>query len=204
VKLYYFETPHPRAACAVAKHTRAPVEWVRVDLARGEHKRPEYLAIDPNGKVPALVDDDVTLWEAPAVMCHIAAKTGSDLWPQNEYARIDILRWFNWSTAHFSRYAGTIYFENVIKPAIGLGEPNAQAIEQASAMLLPFAGVLDAHLAQRDYLVGNRLSLADFHAAMFLGYDAAKLPLGQFGNIARWYTRLDELPAWCEPFPAHA
>ena len=66
MKLYYFETPHPRAVCAVVKHSGAAVEWKRVDLARGEHKRPEYLAIDPNGKVPALVDGDVTLWEAPA------------------------------------------------------------------------------------------------------------------------------------------
>ncbi|TLY51615.1 MAG: glutathione S-transferase family protein [Gammaproteobacteria bacterium] len=204
MKLYYFETPHPRIACAVAKHTDAPVEWVRIDLTRGENKRPEYLAIDPNGKVPALVDGDVTLWEAPAVICHLAAKTGSDLWPQDERARIDILRWFNWSTAHFSRHAGTIFFERVIKPGLRLGEPDAHNIEQSSAMLRPFAGVLDAHLAQRDYLVGNRLSLADFHAAMFLGYDAAQLPLEEFGHIARWYARLHELPAWREPFPAQA
>ncbi len=204
MKLYYFETPHPRVACAVAKYTQVPVEWVRVDLARGEHKRQEYLAIDPNGKVPALVDGDVTLWEAPAIMCHIAAKAGSDLWPRDERARIDILRWFNWSTAHFSRAAGTIFFENTIKPAIGLGAPDAQAIEQASDGLKQFAGVLDTHLARRDYLVGNRLSLADFHVAMFLGYDAAKLPLGEFGNITRWYARLDQLPAWREPFPARA
>lgn len=204
MKLYYFESPHPRAACAVAKHTNAPVDWMRVDLARGEHKQPEYLAIHPSAKVPALVDGDVTLWEAPAVMCHIATKTESDLWPQDERARIDILRWFNWSTAHFSRHAGTIFFERVIKPMLRLGEPDAHNVEQASAMLRPAAGVLDAHLAQRDYLVGNRLSLADFHTAMFLGYEAAQLPLDEFVNIARWYARLDALPAWREPFPARA
>jgi glutathione S-transferase len=204
MKLYYFESPHPRVACAVAKHTGAPVEWVRVDLARGEHRRPEYLAIDPNGKLPALVDGDLTLWEAPAVSCHIAAKAGSDLWPADERARIDILRWFNWNTAHFNRCAGTIWFERTLKRALGMGEPDEQAIDAAEKFFVQFAAVLDAHLAQRDFLVGGRLSVADFHTGMFLGYDAARLPLDGCTNIARWYARMEELPAWREPFPARA
>ncbi len=204
MKLYYFESPHPRVACAVAKHTGAPVDWVRIDLARGEHKKPDYLAIDPNGKVPALVDGEITLWEAPAVICHLAAKTGSELWPNDERARIDIVRWFNWNTAHFNRHTGTIFFENVIKPALGMGEPNAQTIEAATPFVRQFAAVLDAHLERRDFLVGNRLSLADFHCGMFLGNAAAKLPLDGYANVARWYARLDELPAWREPFPARA
>lgn len=204
MKLYYFESPHPRVACAVAKHTGAPVEYVRVDLSRGEHRKPDYLAIDPNGKLPALVDGEVTLWEAPAVMCYLAAKTGSDLWPNDDRARIDILRWINWSTAHFNRHAGTIWFKRTLKQRFGLGEPDEAAIDSASKFLRQFARVLDGHLAQRDFLVGNRLSVADFQTAMFLGYDAAGLPLDDCANIARWYARLAELPAWREPFPARA
>jgi len=204
MKLYYFESPHPRVACAVAKYTRADVEHVRVDLSRGEHRKADYLAIDPNGKVPALVDGDVTLWEVPAVICHIAAKTGSDLWPADERMRLDILRWFNWSTAHFNRHAGTIWFERTLKRPLGLGEPDEQAIDSATKFFAQFASVLDARLAQHDFLVGNRLSVADFHAAMFLGYEAARLPLDGHENIARWYARLNELPAWREPFPTRA
>ena len=204
MKLYYFESPHPRVACAVAKHTGVPVEYVRVDLARGEQKSPDYLAIDPNGKVPALVDGDFTLWEAPAIACYIAAKAGSDLWPADERARLDILRWFNWGTAHFNRHAGTIWFERTLKRPLGLGEPDERAIGAATHFLDQFAPVLDTHLAKRDFLVGNRLSVADFHVAMFLGYEAAGLPLAGLQNIARWYARLDELPAWREPFPVRA
>ena len=133
MKLYYFESPHPRVACAVAKYTRADVEYVRVDISRGEHRKADYLAIDPNGKVPALVDGDVTLWEVPAVICHIAAKTGSDLWPADERMRLDILRWFNWSTAHFNRHAGMIWFERTLKRPLGLGEPDEQAIDSAQS-----------------------------------------------------------------------
>ena len=201
MKLYYFESPHPRVACAVAKHTGAAVEYVRVDLARGEHKTPEYLAIDPNGKVPALVDGDLTLWEVPAVACHIAAKTGSELWPRDEGTRLDIVRWFNWGTAHFNRHTGTIFFERLIKPALRLGEADERAIATATRFLDQVAPVLDAHLAQRDFLVGNRLSVADFHTAMFLGFDAAELPLQNYAHITRWYARLHELPAWRDPFP---
>ena len=178
------------------------MEYARVDLSRGEHRKAEYLAIDPNGKVPALVDSEVTLWEVPAVICHIAAKVGSDLWPVDERARLDILRWFNWSTAHFNRHAGTIWFERTLKRALGLGEPDEPAVDSAMKFFAQPAAVLDAHLARSDFLVGNRLSVADFHAAMFLGYDAAGLPLEGSENITRWYARLDELPAWREPFPA--
>lgn len=204
MKLYYFESPHPRVACAVAKHTGAPVEYIRVDLARGEHRKPDYLAIDPNGKVPALIDGDVTMWEAPAVMCYLAAKAGSDLWPSDERARLDILRWINWSTAHFNRHAGTIWFERTLKRPLGFGEPDEQAIESATKFLHQFASVLDTHLAQQEFLVGNRLSVADFQTAMFLGYDAARLLLDDYENLTRWYARLADLPAWREPFPARA
>ena len=74
MKLYYFETINPQKACAVARYLNSPVEFVRVDLAKGQHKSPDYLAINPNGKVPALVDGDTKLWESNAIMCHLAAR----------------------------------------------------------------------------------------------------------------------------------
>ena len=78
MKLFYSETLNPRKACAVAKYLGSPVEFVRVDLGKGEQRRPEFLAINPNGRVPALVDGDITLWEADAIMCHLARVAGSD------------------------------------------------------------------------------------------------------------------------------
>ncbi|MBV9636289.1 MAG: glutathione S-transferase N-terminal domain-containing protein, partial [Methylobacteriaceae bacterium] len=59
MKLHYFETLNPRKACAVAQYLRVPVEFVRIDLGRGEHKTPEFLALNPNGKVPVLRDGDL-------------------------------------------------------------------------------------------------------------------------------------------------
>ena len=68
MKLFYFEVLNPRRACAVARYLNSPVEFVHVDLAKGEHKRPEFLAINPNGKVPALEDGATRLWEADAII----------------------------------------------------------------------------------------------------------------------------------------
>jgi glutathione S-transferase len=204
MKLYYFETPNPRKPCAVAKYLNSPVEFVRVDLTKGEHQSAGFLAVNPNGKVPALSDGDVKLWESHAIMAYLAAKTGSDLWPQDSTRQIDILRWLNWDTAHFSRHAGTLLFENHIRGFFGLGEPDAAAIEEATSFFKRFAGVLDQHLEGREYLVGNRLSIADFGVAAILPQAReARLPLEGFTQILRWHDGLMQLDAWREPYPAH-
>ena len=202
MKLYYAESPSPRKACAVARHLNAPVEMVPVDLAAQEHKSPDFLAINPNGKVPVLVDGDVQLWESNAIMCYIAMRMESDLWPQDD-RQIDVVRWLNWEAAHFSRHAGALYFQNFIKPSFGIGSPAPVVVEEATAFFLQFAGVLDDHLRSRSHLVGDALTIADFAVAATLPTaNVARLPLAGFANIDRWHGALDELPAWRDPFPA--
>lgn len=201
MKLYYAETLNPRKACAVAKYLNAPVEFIHVDLGKGEHKSPDYLAINPNGKVPALEDGDTKLWEANAIMCHLAKTTGSDLWP-NDSRQIDVLRWLSWNSEHFTRHAGSLYFEHIIKPHFGIGAPDPKAVKEASGYFEKFAGVLNEHLRGRKYLVGDNLTIADFAVAVTLPYaDAARIKLDAFPEIERWHARLNELPAWREPFP---
>ena len=202
MKLYFFETPNPRKPCAVARHLGSPVEFVRVDLTKGENKRPEFLAINPNGKVPALEDGAARIWESTAIMCYLAEKAGSRLWP-DDARRIDIIRWFSWDTAHLSRHAGTLYFENFVKPKFGLGDPDPALIEEATGYFRQFAGVLNDHLDGRDHLVGDDLTLADFAVSGFLAHaEEVRLPLDGFPEIRRWLARLGELPAWREPFPS--
>lgn len=203
MKLYYFETPNPRRPCAVAKYLNSPVEFVRIDLGKGENKTPELLAVNPNGKVPALSDGDVKLWEGNAIMVYLADKAGSDLWPKDSASQIEIMRWFNWDTAHFSRHAATLFFENHIKAVFGLGEPDAAAIEEATGFFKRFAGVLDDHLEGRDWMVGDHLTVADFGVgAMLPTAQEARLPMDDFKQISRWHDGLMELPAWRNPFPA--
>lgn len=202
MQLYYYDTPNPRLACAVARHLDVPVEYVHVDLAKGEHKRPEFLAINPNGKVPALVDGPTTLWEAPAIGYHLAAKAGSDFLPTDAAGHAELLRWINWTTAHFWRHSGRLYFEHVVKPRLELGEPDPAEVEDASRYVTQFGKVLDDWLRGRRYLIGDRLTLADFVVATPLpATAAARLPLDGFKGIERWYAQLDAMPAWREPFP---
>lgn len=201
MKLYYFDVLNPRKACAVARYLNSPVAFVRVDLGKGAHKTPDYLAINPNGKVPALQDGELKLWEANAIMCHLARKAKSDLWPRDEDGQIEITRWFSWGADHFNRHAGALYFEYIIKPRFDLGAPDDAAVEEAQGYVRACAAVLDGHLKGRKFLLGETLTVADFATAIALPYAAqARIPLTDFPNIMRWHDRLNDLPAWREPF----
>ena len=201
MKLYYYETLNPQKACAVAKYLGSPVELVRVDLAKGENRQPEFLAINPNGKVPALTDGQVKLWEADAIMAYLARKAGSDLLPSDDRI-VDVIRWLSWSANHFTRHAGNLYFQHIIKASFLKQEPDPKAVEEATGFLKQFAAVLDGHLAGRKYLVGDSLTIADFAVGVTLPHaNKARLPLGGFKEIARWHDRLCEIPAWRNPFP---
>jgi glutathione S-transferase len=201
MKLYYFETLNPRKACAVARYLKAPVEFVRIDLSKAEHKSPAFLAINPNGKVPALVDGGMRLWEANAIMCYLARAAGSELWPSNTAGQIDVLRWLSWNSEHFTRHAGALYFQHLIRPRF-LGQPaDAQAVAEATGFFKPFAQVLNDHLRGRTYLIGEALTVADFAVAVTLPYaQEARIPVADFPEITRWHARLEALPAWRQPF----
>lgn len=205
MKLYYAETLNPRKACAVAKYLGSPVEFVRVELLKGEHKQPAYLAKNPNGRVPTLeVSDELSIWEADAIMAYLARFAGSELLPEGD-RQVEVMRWLSWGTQHFSRHTGQHYFEYVIKPWAGgaFGPTNPAAAEEATKQWRPNAAVLNEHLAGRKYLLGDQLTIADFAVAITLPYaKKAKIPLDEFPNVARWHDRLNELPAWREPFPA--
>ena len=202
MKLYWFDTVNPRKACAVAKYLQSPVEFVHVDLGRGAHRRPEYLALNPNGKVPTLVDGERTLWEANAIMCHLAARADSDLWPQDD-RQIEVIRWLSWDLAHFYRNGSSLYFEYIIKPRFGLGDLDPGEVKRATAEWRRLAAILDGHLHDRRWLVGHDITIADFAVASVLPYaERASIPLDEFPNVRRWHDRLNELDAWREPYPA--
>lgn len=203
MKFFYSETLNPRKACAVAKYLNSPVEFVHIDLAKLENRTPEFLGINPNGKVPALQTDTTTLWEANAIMCHLARMAGSDIWPDDQ-RQIEVMRWLSWGASHFTRFAGTLYFQNLVKPQLGFGQPDEAAVQEAQKWVRQHGAVLNEHLRGRDYLVGNAITIADFAVAITLPYaDKARIPIGEFREIVRWHARLNELPAWRDPFPGH-
>lgn len=123
MKLFYAETMNSYKTCAVARHVDLDVEFHRLDLKKGEQRAPEFLAINPNGKAPALADGDRTIWESNAIMCHLAIRAESDLWPRGD-GQVEVVRWFSWASDHFCRYAGQLYFEYVIRAEFGMGAPD--------------------------------------------------------------------------------
>jgi len=201
MKLYFSDTLNPRKACAVAKHLALPVEFIYVELGKGEHMTPAFRAMNPNAKVPVLVDGGTTLWESNAIMCHLADKAGSDLWPRDA-RQMEVMRWLMWDATEFAPQASSFYFEYLIKPRFGMGEPDPAEIRKATEGFMRYAAVLEGHLRERSYLVGESLSVADFAVAITLPYaEEARLPLDDFPEIRRWHAGLNALEAWREPFP---
>lgn len=201
MKLYYAETLHGRKACAVARHLDADLEFVLVDLARVEHHSPDFERLNPNRKIPVLVEGDRSFWESNAIMCRLAQLMGSPLWPDG-LPQAEVIRWLSWDAVQFTRFGGELYFENLIKPHVGLGAPDKSLVRAAQDAFRASASVLEGVLGERDWVTGPELSIADFALGSALPYaGAAQIPLQQFPQISRWYGQLSELEAWRDPFP---
>jgi glutathione S-transferase len=203
VKIYYMETMNPRKVCATAKYLKLPVHYVPIDTVPGGLKGPEYLAINPNGRAPTLTDGDTVLWESAAIMMHMAIAASSDLWPVSDPARqVEIMRWVSWDLCEFAPHAGAFYFENSIKEKLGLGAPDRAGLEAKVEPLRASAKTLDAHLADRKYLAGDAVTIADFCVGVLLPYQKEiGLPLADYRNLQRWHAELMKLDAWRNPWP---
>jgi glutathione S-transferase len=174
------------------------VELVTVDLAKGAQRAPEFLAKNPNGRVPVLVDGDFVLWESNAIMQYLAdGVPGQRLFPEEQRARADVVRWMFWNAHHFSQGVSTLNRERVVKKILGQGEPDPAEVARGEAMARTFGAVLDARLAGRAYLVGDGLTLADIAVASELSsWERAALPLEGFGNVRRWFEAIRDRPSW--------
>ena len=116
---FYFNplSANCRKVSAVIQHLEMKVEEVLIDLAKGENNSPNFLAVNPNGMVPTLVDGDVAMWESHAIMTYLADQAGSEIWPDSP-VRHDITRWLSWQLAHLGPACDTLTFQNFLKKAI--------------------------------------------------------------------------------------
>lgn len=196
-------SPNVRRVRLTAAVLQLPLQETQLDLAKGEHKTPEYLALNPNGAIPTLVDGDFVLTESRVIMQYLASKKPeSGLVPRDDQGRADMVRWQFWDAAHFSPQLGTLTFEKVIKPLLGASAPNKAKIDEAVAAFRRFAAVLDQRLQGKAYVVGNTLTLADLTLASSLMYaQQTDAPLGDFPNVQSWFSRLSDLDAWRKTAP---
>ncbi|HET6554825.1 MAG TPA: glutathione S-transferase family protein [Dyella sp.] len=203
MKIYWIKAQAPRRVLALVKHLGIDAECVEVDLKAKGLRTPEYLALNPNGKAPTLVDGDFVLWESSAINAYLCVKAGSDMWPvHNAAEQVEIIRWLSWNDNHWARAVGPFYFEFVVKQTFQLGPPDRT---EMVAMLPEFgklAAVLDGHLKGQDFVACGRLTIADFQlAAMACEWRRSEMPLDDYPNIVRWLDGLDRIPAWADPWP---
>jgi len=177
-------------------HIGASFEFQNVDLFKGEHRAPAFLALNPNGMIPLLVDGDAVLYEAAAINLYLAGKFGSDLLPQGD-ARFLTLQWMFWAAEHWRQGPPALFNERIVKVAMGQPQ-DPRVIADAEASIRKFAAVLEAHLQGRRYVVGERFTLADIDlAATFSHLARTHPPYAEFPNVMAWHQRLlDEVPAW--------
>lgn len=195
MKLYTFPVSYSgRKVLAVVDHLGLGVSIERLDGQAGDHRKPAYLALNPNGLAPTLVDGSFVLWESNAIMQYLADKAGSDaLFPRDPRKRADIVRWQCWELAHFNKAFGAIAFETVAKPDLGLGPTDEGLVTRAQRDLSRFAPVLENHLAARRHMVGDGITIADYSVAALEGYrNAIPFDWSPFPKIGAYFDRMHE------------
>jgi glutathione S-transferase len=199
MKLYHNPlSPNVRRVRLTAAVLGLKLEEQLIDFAKGEHKSPAYLAINPNGAVPTLVDGDFALTESRAIMQYLALKKPeSGLLPRDEKARIDVTRWQFWDASHFSPTLAGIAFERILKGMMGLGAPDAAKIQEGITNFRRWGAVLNTRLHGRTYVVGDALTVADLTLASSLMYaQQAEVPVAEFPNVETWFARITALDGW--------
>ena len=199
MKLYYSHNLNPRVAVAVARYLGSPVEFVRASPTAPD-QREAFQRINPNNRVPVLVEETRTLWETDAIAYRLSTLAKSDFWRAGD-EMADMIKWLSWSAYHLNPAAGTLYFEHVVRPTFSDEPVSAVQLEEAMHDFRHYTAILDRHLDGRTWLLGEQISYADFRAASALPFAGrAGLPLQDYANVQKWHDRLWAIEAWRDPF----
>jgi glutathione S-transferase len=196
MKLYYSPfSPNARKVRIAAHLLGTDLELINVDLGKGEQRQPPYLSKNAMGKVPLLEDGDLRLPESGAIMIYLA--DGTELYPADRRARAEVNRWLFWTGSHWGPAVAALNFENFLKKFFGGGDPDPVQVKRQEDFIRQFGKVLDDHLANREWVAGKKLTIADIAIAPSLAFTAiARLPVQSFANIEAWYQRMQALDAW--------
>jgi glutathione S-transferase len=189
MKLYDFPfSPNCRKVRAIAYELGIELEYERVNLVKRETRTPDFLAMNPNGHVPVLVDGDFVLWESNAILAYLAH--GSALVPTGKRERADVDRWLLWQIAHLSPAIRTVAFERIVKNLTKQGEPSPERIAEGTEAFKQCSAVLDASLGSKEYVAG-RLSIADFAiAASYSLAPSCGLDVTPYPRVNAWLGRI--------------
>lgn len=199
IRFYFHPTPNPAKVSLFLEEAALPYEIVPVDTRKGEQHTPEFRAINPNGKVPAIVDTDgpggkeARVFDSSAILLYLADKTGRFAGTAED--RPELLSWLFFLATGLGPFSGqAVHFQHAAP------EKLAYAINRFRREAERHYRVLDTHLDGRDYVVGKDYSIADMSAWGWL--DRAKIvlagddnPFARYPNIERWFAAIDARPA---------
>ena len=169
--------------------------YERIDVGGkfGGNDTPQYLAMNPNGLVPVIEDDGFVLYESNAIVRYLAAKHSEALWPRDLRRRADVDRWMEWQSTAYTPAMWGAFWQLIRTPE---DKRDAKLVEGSCAKTDKLSGILDAHLASREFLAGDAFSAADIvtgcaaHRWLNLPVERAPRP-----HLERWYAMLKSRPA---------
>ena len=161
----------------------------------GGHKEPAYLALNPNGLVPTIVDGDFVLWESNAIVRYLAAEHGAGrLSPADAGDRAPAEMWMDWQQSTLRPAIRPLF---VARARQADRQPDATAIEAARSRGEDALAILDEALADRDYVAGPRFTMGDIPAGILVyRWYTMDIPRQPHPNVEAWYLRLGERPAF--------
>jgi GSH-dependent disulfide-bond oxidoreductase len=195
IELYTWTTPNGRKVSVMLEETGLPYRTHAVNIGKGEQFTPEFIALNPNSKIPAITDSEgpggkpINLFESGAILIYLAEKTGK-LMPRDPVRRLEALQWLMFQMGGVGPMFGQAHHFLRAAP-----EPIAYGIERYTKETRRLYGVLDGRLADHEFLAGE-YSIADIATYPWVArHEWHKVELADFPNVARWYEAIDQRPA---------
>ncbi|MCZ6666823.1 MAG: glutathione S-transferase family protein [Gammaproteobacteria bacterium] len=192
IKLYGI--PGSRALRSIWAIEEVGVEYEHIPTSfSGDSKQPEYLAVNPNGRIPALQDGDLTLFQSMAINLYLAKTYGGDLYPSDSGDQARAIQWSVWGISEIEPLQMQLVIQKIFTPE---DKRDDTVIAAAETGLERPLRVLDAHLEGKDTILGGGFSVADLNVAAvalllkMVGFDNSK-----FGNVKRWADACYDRPA---------
>jgi GST-like protein len=194
IDLYYWPTPNGWKASIMLEECALEYDVHPVHIGKGDQFKPEFLAISPNNRIPAIVDDagadgPLPIFESGAILLYLAEKSGLFL-PTDLHGRYDVMQWLFWQMGGLGPMAGQLgHFKNYADVSINY------AVQRYSDEYNRLLGVMDRRLADREYLAGD-YSIADISSWPWVrSHEQLGQPLDEFENLKRWFDEIAARPA---------
>jgi glutathione S-transferase len=177
-----------------AEETGVAHGWISITTLDGSNRKPDYLAINPSGKIPAMTDGDVVMTESGAINLYLAQTYGrGGLWPEDRAAQARVLQWTFWSATEIEYYIGAIFAHLVMKSP---SDRDQAQVDGLLGMMMPKFLELENVLTGADYVLGD-FTLADINLSVqtFTVIDRFGLDMAEYPKIRAWTERCRARPA---------